>query len=162
MLTSHAPTARASCANTGRIQSWGGFAEGRNDLFTNPLPADIGKERGESVVLRRLTRRGVVAMPKSVRAERMAENLDVFDFRLTDEQLARIGTLDTGASLFFDHRDPRSSPGSPGVARTPEPSGRGPVHVQVSRRTTGSEDTGKIFPECACPERKSVASCVMY
>lgn len=148
-----------------RIQSWGGFAEGRNDLFTDPLPADIGKGHGKSVaqvVLRRLTRRGVVAIPKSVRAERMAENLDVFDFRLTGEQPARIATLDTGASLFFDHRDPRSSPGSPGVARTPEPSGRGPVHVQVGRRTTGSEDTGKIFPECACPERKSVASCVMY
>ncbi|MFJ2095003.1 aldo/keto reductase [Streptomyces sp. NPDC087901] len=92
-----------------QIQSWGGFAEGRNDLFTNPLLADIGKEHGKSVaqvVLHWLNQRGVVAIPKSVRAERMVENLDVFDFRLTDEQLARIATLDTGASLFFDHRDP--------------------------------------------------------
>lgn len=92
-----------------RIQSWGGFAEGRNDLFSNPLLAEIGKEHGKSVaqvVLRWLTQRGVVAIPKSVRAERMAENIDVFDFRLTDEQLARIATLDTGSSLFFDHRDP--------------------------------------------------------
>lgn len=92
-----------------RIQSWGGFAEGRNDLFTNPLLAEIGKECGKSVaqvVLRWLTQRGVVAIPKSVRAERMAENIDVFDFRLTDEQMARITTLDTGSSLFFDHHDP--------------------------------------------------------
>ncbi|MEV4947116.1 aldo/keto reductase [Streptomyces sp. NPDC053755] len=93
-----------------QIQSWGGFAEGRNDLFTNPLLAGIGKEHGKSVaqvVLRWLTQRGVVAIPKSVRAERMAENFDVFDFRLTDEQMDRIATLDTGSSLFFDHRDPK-------------------------------------------------------
>ncbi|MFE1993758.1 aldo/keto reductase [Streptomyces parvulus] len=92
-----------------RIQSWGGFAEGRNDLFGNPLLAGIGEEYGKSVaqvVLRWLTQRGVVAIPKSVRAERMAENIDVFDFRLTDEQMARIATLDTGGSLFFDHHDP--------------------------------------------------------
>ncbi|MFE9137763.1 aldo/keto reductase [Streptomyces sp. NPDC007355] len=93
-----------------QIQSWGGFAEGRNDLFTNPLLAEIGKEHGKSVaqvVLRWLTQRGVIAIPKSVRAERMAENIEVFDFRLTDEQMARIATLDTGSSLFFDHRDPK-------------------------------------------------------
>ncbi|MGW0968799.1 aldo/keto reductase [Streptomyces sp. NPDC002516] len=92
-----------------RIQSWGGFAEGRNDLFTNPLLTEIGKEYGKSVaqvVLRWLTQRGVVAIPKSVRAERMAENIDVFDFRLTDEQMTRIAALDTGGSLFFDHHDP--------------------------------------------------------
>lgn len=58
------------------------------------------------VVLRRLTQRGVVAIPKSVRAERMAENIDIFDFELTDEQMAAIATLDTGASQFFDHHDP--------------------------------------------------------
>ncbi|MCX5529244.1 aldo/keto reductase [Streptomyces sp. NBC_00006] len=92
-----------------QIMSWGGFAEGKNDLFTNPLLAEIGKEHGKSVaqvVLRWLTQRGVVAIPKSVRAERMAQNLDVFGFRLTDEQLDRIATLDTGSSLFFDHHDP--------------------------------------------------------
>ncbi|MFD7530530.1 MULTISPECIES: aldo/keto reductase [unclassified Streptomyces] len=92
-----------------QIQSWGGFAEGRNDLFTDPLLAGIGKEYGKSVaqvVLRWLIQRGVIAIPKSVRAERMAENFDVFDFRLSDEQMARIATLDTGASLFFDHHDP--------------------------------------------------------
>lgn len=58
------------------------------------------------VVLRWLIQRGVVFIPKSVRPERMAQNLDVFGFTLTDEQLARIAALDTGASLFFDHRDP--------------------------------------------------------
>ncbi|WP_329042953.1 aldo/keto reductase [Streptomyces sp. NBC_00178] len=92
-----------------QIQSWGGFAEGRNGLFANPLLAEIGKQYGKSVaqvVLRWLTQRGVVAIPKSVRAERMAENIDVFDFELTDEQIARIATLDTGSSLFFDHHDP--------------------------------------------------------
>ncbi|MER5961344.1 aldo/keto reductase [Streptomyces sp. NPDC002057] len=93
-----------------QIQSWGGFAEGRNDLFTHPLLAEIGREHDKSVaqvVLRWLVQRGVITIPKSVRAERMAENFDVFDFRLTDEQMARIATLDTGSSLFFDHRDPQ-------------------------------------------------------
>ncbi|MBO0517635.1 aldo/keto reductase, partial [Streptomyces beijiangensis] len=92
-----------------QIQSWGGFAEGRNDLFTNPLLAGIGKEYDKSVaqvVLRWLTQRGVIAIPKSVRAERMVENFDVFDFTLTDEQMARIATLDADSSLFFDHHDP--------------------------------------------------------
>ena len=92
-----------------QIQSWGGFAEGRNDLFTNPLLTEIGKEYGKSVaqvVLRWLTQRGVIAIPKSVRPERMAENIDIFDFQLTDEHMAQIATLDTGRSLFFDHHDP--------------------------------------------------------
>ncbi|MFC9941406.1 aldo/keto reductase [Streptomyces pratensis] len=92
-----------------RIQSWGGFAEGRNDLFSNPLLAEIGKGHDKSVaqvVLRWLTQRGVIAIPKSVRAERMAENIEVFDFRLTDDQMAQIASLDTGSSLFFDHHDP--------------------------------------------------------
>ncbi|MGW7453313.1 aldo/keto reductase [Streptomyces sp. NPDC054787] len=92
-----------------QIQSWGGFAEGRNDLFTHPLLSEIGERHGKSVaqvVLRWLIQREVVAIPKSVRPERMAENFDVFDFALTDDQMAAIATLDTGKSLFFDHRDP--------------------------------------------------------
>ncbi|MFE7705940.1 aldo/keto reductase [Streptomyces sp. NPDC057486] len=92
-----------------QIQSWGGFAEGRNNLFTQPLLSEIGREHGKSVaqvVLRWLAQRDVVAIPKSVRPERMAENIDIFDFELTDDQMAAIATLDTGASLFFDHRDP--------------------------------------------------------
>jgi 2,5-diketo-D-gluconate reductase A len=58
------------------------------------------------VVLRWLIQREVVTIPKSVRRERMEQNLDVFDFTLTDDDMARIATMDTGASLFFDHRDP--------------------------------------------------------
>jgi len=92
-----------------QIESWGPFAEGRNDLFTDPTLSEIGAAHGKSVaqvVLRWLTQRDVVVIPKSVRPERMHENLDVFDFQLTDDQMASIGALDTGASLFFDHRDP--------------------------------------------------------
>jgi len=92
-----------------QIESWGPFAEGRNNLFTNPTLAAIGQAHGKSVgqvVLRWLTQRQVVVIPKSVRPERMAENLDIFDFELTHEQMAQIAALDTGASLFFDHRDP--------------------------------------------------------
>ena len=92
-----------------QIESWGGFAEGRNNLFTDPLLTEIGDAHGKSVaqvVLQWLTQREVVAIPKSVRRERMEENIDVFEFALTDEEMARIATMDTGASLFFDHRDP--------------------------------------------------------
>ncbi|MEU9982860.1 aldo/keto reductase [Streptomyces sp. NPDC050856] len=92
-----------------QIQSWAGFAEGRNNLFHHPLLSEIGAGHGKSVaqvVLRWLVQRGVVAIPKSVRPERMAENIDVFDFALTDDEMAAVATLETGASLFFDHRDP--------------------------------------------------------
>lgn len=92
-----------------QIESWGPFAEGKNDLFTNPLLSAIGEAHGKSVaqvVLRWLTQRGVVVIPKSVKPDRMAQNLDVFDFTLTDEQMSQIATLDTRASQFFDHRDP--------------------------------------------------------
>jgi 2,5-diketo-D-gluconate reductase A len=92
-----------------QIESWGPFAEGRNDLFTNSTLSEIGATHGKSVaqvVLRWLTQRDVVVIPKSVRPERLRENLDVFDFELTDDELARIAELDTGESLFFDHRDP--------------------------------------------------------
>jgi 2,5-diketo-D-gluconate reductase A len=92
-----------------QTESWGGFAEGKNDLFTDPLLSEIGEAHGKTVaqvVLRWLIQRDVVTIPKSVRRERMEENLDVFDFALTDEDMSRISTMDTGASLFFDHRDP--------------------------------------------------------
>jgi 2,5-diketo-D-gluconate reductase A len=92
-----------------QIESWGPFAEGRNNLFTNPVLSTIAEALGKSVaqvVLRWLVQREVVVIPKSVRPERMAQNLDVFDFTLSDEQMSRIATLDTAASLFFDHRDP--------------------------------------------------------
>ncbi|BCY09355.1 aldo/keto reductase [Actinoplanes sp. L3-i22] len=92
-----------------RIESWGPFAEGKNDLFTNPILAKIGAGHGKSVaqvVLRWLIQREVVVIPKSVRPERMAENLAVFDFELTDDEMTRIAALDLGTSQFFDHRDP--------------------------------------------------------
>lgn len=92
-----------------QIESWGPFAEGRNNLFTDPVLSAIAEAHGKSVaqvVLRWLIQREVVVIPKSVRPERMAQNLDVFDFNLTDEQMSQIAALETGASLFFDHRDP--------------------------------------------------------
>lgn len=92
-----------------QMESWGPFAEGKNNLFTNPLLTEIGAAHGKSVgqvVLRWLTQRDIVVIPKSVRPERMAENIDVFDFVLSDDEMARIATLDIGGSLFFDHRDP--------------------------------------------------------
>jgi 2,5-diketo-D-gluconate reductase A len=92
-----------------QIESWGPFAEGRNNLFTDPVLSQIGAGHGKSVaqvVLRWLIQRDVVVIPKSVRPERMAENLDVFDFTLTEDEMARIAAMDTGASAFFDHRDP--------------------------------------------------------
>ncbi|MFE7935329.1 aldo/keto reductase [Streptomyces sp. NPDC057456] len=92
-----------------RHQSWGGFAEGKNGLFTHPALTEIGTAYDKSaaqVVLRWLIQRDIVTIPKSVRPERMAQNLDVFDFQLTDDQMAQIAALDTGETLFFDHHDP--------------------------------------------------------
>lgn len=92
-----------------QIESWGPFAEGKNDLFSNKLLAAIGEKYNKSiaqVVLRWLTQRGVVAIPKSVRKERMAENLNIFDFELSAEDMESITTLDQKTSSFFDHRDP--------------------------------------------------------
>ncbi|MEV0700177.1 aldo/keto reductase [Saccharopolyspora sp. NPDC050389] len=92
-----------------QIESWGPFAEGRNNLFNDPTLTAIAHARGKSVaqiVLRWLVQRGVVAIPKSVRPDRMAENIAVFDFTLTHDEMTRIATLDTAQSQFFDHRDP--------------------------------------------------------
>lgn len=92
-----------------QIESWGPFAEGKNDLFKNELLSSIGKKYNKTiaqVVLRWLTQRGVVAIPKSVRKERMEENFNIFDFRLSNEDIQAIQTLDQKASAFFDHRDP--------------------------------------------------------
>jgi 2,5-diketo-D-gluconate reductase A len=92
-----------------QIESWGPFAEGKNNLFTDPVLSAIADTHGKSVaqvVLRWLIQRDIVVIPKSVRPERMAQNLDVFGFTLTEEQMNQITALDTDASLFFDHRDP--------------------------------------------------------
>jgi 2,5-diketo-D-gluconate reductase A len=90
-------------------ESWGPFAEGKNNLFTDPVLTEIGTAHGKTVaqvVLRWLTQLGVVAIPKSVRRDRMEQNFDIFDFTLSDEQMSRIAGLDTGAGLFIDHEDP--------------------------------------------------------
>lgn len=95
--------------NKVQIESWGPFAEGKNNIFQNELLLSIGKKYGKSVaqvVLRWLTQRGIVAIPKSVRKERMEENFNVFDFELSAEEMEVIKTLDTKTSSFFDHRDP--------------------------------------------------------
>jgi 2,5-diketo-D-gluconate reductase A len=92
-----------------QVESWGPFAEGRNNLFSDPVLSAVAEAHGRSVaqvVLRWLVQRDIVVIPKSVRPERMAENLDIFDFTLTDEDMKQISTLDTGQTLFFDHRDP--------------------------------------------------------
>jgi diketogulonate reductase-like aldo/keto reductase len=92
-----------------RHECWGPFAEGKNNLFSNETLASIGKKYNKSiaqVVLRWLTQRGIVAIPKSVHKERMAENFSIFDFQLTDEDMESIKTLDQKTSAFFDHRDP--------------------------------------------------------
>ncbi|MEK3901801.1 MULTISPECIES: aldo/keto reductase [unclassified Paenibacillus] len=92
-----------------QIESWGPFAEGRNNLFSNEVLSGIAAKHNKSVaqvVLRWLIQRDIVAIPKSVRKERIVENFDIFDFALSAEDMAQITALDTGESLFFSHRDP--------------------------------------------------------
>lgn len=96
--------------NNVQIESWGPFAEGKNNLFHNELLKSIGDKYNKSiaqVVVRWLTQRGVIAIPKSVRKERMEENFNSLDFELSNEDMEAIKTFDTNASLFFDHRDPK-------------------------------------------------------
>ena len=92
-----------------QIESWGPFAEGKNNLFSDPTLSEIGQSHEKSVaqvVLRWLIQRGVPVVQKSVRPERMRENIDVFDFELTDDEMARIAAMDRRETLFFDHHDP--------------------------------------------------------
>ena len=91
------------------IMAWAPLAEGRNGFFTNPVLETIGKKYGKSVAqvaLRWLLQRGVIIIPKSTHIERMQQNIDIFDFELSAEDMAEIATLDTATSLFFDHHDP--------------------------------------------------------
>lgn len=92
-----------------RLESWGSFVEGRNGFFTNPVLAEIGAAHGKSVAqvaLRWLTQRGVVCIPKSAHRERMEQNLAIFDFKLTDDEIERIKGLDQHHSQFYSHYDP--------------------------------------------------------
>jgi 2,5-diketo-D-gluconate reductase A len=92
-------------------ESWGPFDEGKNGIFTNPVLKAVGDRYGKSVgqtVLRFLIQSGVIVIPKSTHKERMIENLNVFDFKLDDDDMNSILKLDTGKSSFFDHRDPET------------------------------------------------------
>lgn len=95
--------------NNVQIESWGPFAEGKNNMFENEVLVSIAEKHSKSVaqvVLRWLTQRGVVAIPKSVHKERIIENINIFDFELSQEDIKRIATLDTKESLFFSHTNP--------------------------------------------------------
>ena len=95
--------------NNVQIEAWGPFAEGKNNIFHNEVLGSIAKKYNKTIaqiILRWVTQRGVVAIPKSVRKERMEENINIFDFKLAPEDMEAIKTLDTKESSFFDHRDP--------------------------------------------------------
>ncbi|MFJ5624600.1 aldo/keto reductase [Peribacillus loiseleuriae] len=95
--------------NNVQIESWGPFAEGRNNMFQNEVLVPLAEKHNKSVaqvILRWLTQRGVVAIPKSVRKERILENFNIFDFELSQEDMETIATLDTKQSAFFSHNDP--------------------------------------------------------
>ncbi|HEY3413163.1 MAG TPA: aldo/keto reductase [Armatimonadota bacterium] len=97
--------------NKVQLESWGPFAEGRNNIFQNEVLTSIAGRHGKSVaqvILRWLIQREVVVIPKSVRKERIQENLNVFDFELGPDDMSSIAALDTGVSQFFDHRDPQT------------------------------------------------------
>jgi 2,5-diketo-D-gluconate reductase A len=92
-------------------EAWAPFAEGKNNMFSNPVLIDIGKKYNKSVaqvILRWLTQRGIVALAKSTHKERMEENINIFDFKLSDEDMNKIATLDKKESSFFNHYNPES------------------------------------------------------
>lgn len=92
-----------------QMESWGPFAEGKNGMFENPVLASIAQAHGKSIaqfILRWLTQRGIVVIPKTVNRNRMIENFQIFDFSLMEGEMEMIQTLDTNVSSFFDHRDP--------------------------------------------------------
>lgn len=92
-----------------QVEAWAPFAEGKHNIFTDERIAAIGDRYGKSngqVILRWLLQRGIVVIPKSVHQNRIAENIDVFDFELTTAEMATMNDLDKGESQFFDHRDP--------------------------------------------------------
>lgn len=97
--------------NGTQIESWGPFAEGKKDYFNNPVLKKIGEKYGKTTAqtaLRFLIQSGVVVIPKSTHKDRMEENFQVFDFKLTAEEMAGIEALDGGESLFFSHYDPKT------------------------------------------------------
>ncbi len=94
-----------------QIMAWGPFAEGKNNMFKNEVLVSIGEKYGKSsaqIALRFLTQEGIIAIPKSVKKERMEQNFNIFDFELTNDELEKIRELDTGKSLFFSHYAPET------------------------------------------------------
>lgn len=94
-----------------QIMAWGPFAEGKNNMFKNEMLVSIGEKYGKSsaqTALRFLVQEGIVVIPKSVKKERMEQNINIFDFKLTDDEIERIRSLDLGHSLFFSHQDPQT------------------------------------------------------
>lgn len=92
-----------------RVEAWAPFAEGKHDIFTNATITEIAAKYGKSagqVILRWLLQRGITVIPKTVHQRRMVENIDVFDFTLSNDDMNAIASLDRGVSQFFDHRDP--------------------------------------------------------
>lgn len=93
-----------------QVEAWAPFAEGKHEIFTNKVIAEIANKYGKSngqVILRWLLQRGIVVIPKSVHKNRMVENINVFDFELTSDEMNALNSLDKGESQFFDHRDPK-------------------------------------------------------
>lgn len=94
-----------------QVEAWAPFAEGKHNIFSNETIAEIGQKYGKAngqVILRWLLQRGIVVIPKSVHKTRMAEDLDVFDFELSDDDMQKMSSLDKNKSQFFDHRDPEA------------------------------------------------------
>lgn len=92
-----------------QLEAWAPFGEGRGDMFTNPVIAEIGKKYNKTVaqvILRWHIQRGIVVIPKTTHIERMQENFNVFDFELSNEDMNKITNLDTAKSAFFSHTDP--------------------------------------------------------
>jgi diketogulonate reductase-like aldo/keto reductase len=95
--------------NSVQVEAWAPFAEGKNNIFQNEILLSIAAKYNKSaaqVILRWVVQRGIIALAKSTRKERMAENINVLDFELSVEDMAAIATLDTKTSCFFDHRNP--------------------------------------------------------
>ena len=96
-------------ANNIQLESWGPFAEGKNNIFHNETLLSIARKHNKSiaqVILRWLTQRGIIVIPKSVHKERIVENINIFDFELLPQDMDTLATLDMKMSSFFDHRDP--------------------------------------------------------
>ena len=116
-----------------QAEAWAPFGEGRGGLFQDPVLTEIGQKHGKTaaqVVLRWHLQRGVVVIPKSVRPERMRENIDVFDFALSAEEMERIGALDQKQSAFFSHQDPNMVEWFVGLVDKRRSRGNGAAHTE--------------------------------